>query len=121
MAENPTLWEQPGQAQKILKERNKLQQALNNYQQLKNQLADNIGLIELAEQENEADILQEAEKSLVDLQEIARKRKLESLLSGEADGNDCYLGSCRCRRYGGTGLGRIGIAHVFKMGRTAWL
>lgn len=75
MAENPTLWEQPGQAQKILKERNKLQQALNNYQQLKNQLADNIGLIELAEQENEADILQEAEKSLADLQDIARKRK----------------------------------------------
>lgn len=91
MAENPTLWEQPGQAQKILKERNKLQQALDNYQQLKNQLADNIGLIELAEQENETDILREAEKSLADLQEAARKRKLESLLSGEADGNDSYL------------------------------
>lgn len=91
MAENPTLWDQPAQAQKILKERTKLQQAIHNYQQLKNQLADIIGLMELAEQENEADILLEAEKSLADLQEVARKRKLESLLSGEADSNDCYL------------------------------
>ncbi len=36
-------------------------------------------------------IVQEAEKSLQELKEIVEKQQLESLLSGEADGNDCYL------------------------------
>ncbi len=45
----------------------------------------------LAEEENEQETLAEAESSLFDLQRQAIKLELETLLSGEADKNDCYL------------------------------
>jgi len=55
------------------------------------QLADNIGMIELAEAEEADDVAEEAEKALRALREQTAKMELESLLSGEADPNDCYL------------------------------
>jgi peptide chain release factor 2 len=52
---------------------------------------DAVGLIELAEAENDQATLAEAEAELAKVAEAAAKKQLESLLSGEADGNDCYL------------------------------
>ena len=54
-------------------------------------LDDAIGMIELAEAENDAGVLADAEKQLVDLKAEAEKRGLEALLSGEADANDAFL------------------------------
>jgi peptide chain release factor 2 len=54
-------------------------------------LDDAIGLIEMAEAENDAGVLADAEKQLVDLKAEAEKRGLEALLSGEADANDAFL------------------------------
>ena len=54
-------------------------------------LDDSIGMIELAEAENDAAVLADAEKQLVDLKAEAEKRGLEALLSGEADANDAFL------------------------------
>src|SRR4029077_15567388 len=48
-------------------------------------------LIELGEAEGDDSIVTEAETALEKLRAEAAKRELESLLSGEADGNDCYL------------------------------
>src|SRR5262249_35243153 len=44
-----------------------------------------------AEAENDQTIIAEAENALFKLRELAAQRELESLLSGEADHNDCYL------------------------------
>jgi len=54
-------------------------------------MADNLGLIELAEAEGDAAVMAEADKALAKLKEESRKKELESLLSGEVDGNDCFL------------------------------
>jgi peptide chain release factor 2 len=54
-------------------------------------LDDSIGMIELAEAENDVAVLADAEKQLVDLKAEAEKRGLEALLSGEADANDAFL------------------------------
>jgi peptide chain release factor 2 len=48
-------------------------------------------LIELGESEGDSQIVAEAEANLEKLRDEAQKRELESLLSGEADGNDAYL------------------------------
>jgi len=48
-------------------------------------------MIELAEAEGDAEVLADAEAQLHQLAERVAKKQLESLLSGEADGNDCYL------------------------------
>ena len=50
-----------------------------------------MGLIELAEAENDQTMVADGEATLNRLREEAGKRELESLLSGEADGNDAYL------------------------------
>jgi len=52
---------------------------------------DTLGLIELAEAEGDAEVLAGAEAELGQLAQRVAKKQLESLLSGEADGNDCYL------------------------------
>ena len=55
------------------------------------ELDDALELIELGEMEDDADVVAEAEASLAALKEECAKKQLESLLSGEADSNDCYL------------------------------
>ncbi|MBV9521972.1 MAG: peptide chain release factor 2 [Alphaproteobacteria bacterium] len=90
-AENPKLWEKPAEAQALLRERNRLDRAITGYRKIERELADQLGLIELAEAEGDAAIIAEAENSLAALRAEVAKRELESLLSGEADGNDCYL------------------------------
>lgn len=74
-----------------MRERTKLDQALGAYKTLASELADGVGLLEMAEAEADAALIAEAEQSLIQLQAKAAQRELESLLSGEADGNDCYL------------------------------
>ena len=74
-----------------MRERGKLDQAINGYRRIEQQLADALEMIELGEAEGEAEIVAEAEISLNALKAEVAKRELESLLSGEADGNDCYL------------------------------
>ncbi|HEV2336480.1 MAG TPA: peptide chain release factor 2, partial [Stellaceae bacterium] len=52
---------------------------------------DAVELIELGDAEGDAGIVAEAEAGLEQLRAEAERREVESLLSGEADGNDCYL------------------------------
>ena len=74
-----------------MRERTRLDSSIGAYLGVEKALNDNIELIELAESEGEADVAAEAEKALAALRDKAAKMELQSLLSGEADGNDCYL------------------------------
>ena len=58
---------------------------------IENNLSDQLGMIELAESEGDNALVADAEKSLYALKAEVARRELESLLSGELDGNDCYL------------------------------
>jgi len=74
-----------------MRERTKLEQGVSGYRELDRGLKDNIELLEMAEAEGDAAMAAEAEKALFVVRDKAAQRELESLLSGEADGNDCYL------------------------------
>jgi peptide chain release factor 2 len=74
-----------------MRERNHLEQALGGYRELEDELSDGVTLAELAESEEDAASLDEAQGLLDALKARARKQQLQSLLSGEADANDCYL------------------------------
>lgn len=54
-------------------------------------IRDNTELIEMGEAENDADVVKEAEQALHETLKEARSAQVETLLSGEADANDCYL------------------------------
>ena len=48
-------------------------------------------MIELGEMEDDGDVVSEAEANIAALANICEKKQIESLLSGEADSNDCFL------------------------------
>jgi peptide chain release factor 2 len=89
--EDPSLWNDPEAAQKMMRERQMLVDAIENYESIKRDLSDNIELIELGEMEDDAEVIKEAEGSLKALKEKAAQKELEALLDGEADGNDTFL------------------------------
>ncbi|KAF0118704.1 MAG: peptide chain release factor 2 [Rhodospirillaceae bacterium] len=85
------MWNTPAVAQKTLRERTRLEEAVGGCRALERERADILALLALAEEENEAALITEAEDQLRVLRNRAEVRKLEALLSGEADGNDCFL------------------------------
>ncbi len=74
-----------------MRERQKLDQAMSSVRALENELADSTGLIELAEAENDTAMVADAERAIAGLARRAEQLRLQSMLSGEADGNDAYL------------------------------
>ena len=74
-----------------MKERTYLQDRLTKYEYLELEIADTVSLIELAEAENDNNFIKEGKSKLEELYNIIKKIELETLLSGEADRNDCYL------------------------------
>ncbi|MBM3568925.1 MAG: peptide chain release factor 2 [Alphaproteobacteria bacterium] len=90
-AEDPKLWDKPQVAQKLMRERTRLTESIAAFGALEARLADSTGLVELAEAENEPEVLADAERQIGELRAEARSKALAALLSGEADGNDAYL------------------------------
>jgi len=74
-----------------MRERTHLSDAVAAFRALERELDDAVTLAELGEAEGDNASVDEAQRNLADLKERAAKRELESLLSGEADMNDCYL------------------------------
>jgi len=74
-----------------MRERNRLDRAISTCRALENELNDSVGLIEMAEAEGDKAMVADAEATLAGLRSRAEAMKLESMLSGEADGNDAYL------------------------------
>jgi len=91
LAEDPTLWDKAEEAQKVMRERTQLENSIGGVKAIEQELADSLELIELGEMEGDQTVVADAEAAIKRLREEARKRELESLLSGEADANDCYL------------------------------
>ncbi|MFN4153293.1 MAG: peptide chain release factor 2 [Paracoccaceae bacterium] len=91
MIEDPNLWNDPAKAQKLMKERQALMEAISTYEMIDGGLRDNVELIEMGEAEGDAEIVTEAENALRDLTRLAAAKELEALLDGEADSNDTFL------------------------------
>ena len=91
LSENPSFWDNPQKAQKLMQERSRLEAAFENIVNLSKDLIDNVELAELAEIDNDQELLDAAAAALMSVKEKAAKAELEALLSGEADANDCFV------------------------------
>ncbi|MBP7001476.1 peptide chain release factor 2 [Amaricoccus sp.] len=91
MTEDPKLWDDPARAQKLMRDRQTLADAVAGYRGLAQDLADHVELIELGEAEGDAAVVADAEAALKALRERAAQKEIEALLDGEADGNDTFL------------------------------
>jgi peptide chain release factor 2 len=91
LIEDPTLWNDPARAQKLMRERQALMDAIATHDGIERDLRDNLELIEMGEAEGDAEIVAEAEAALKALAAKAAEKELEALLDGEADGNDTFV------------------------------
>ena len=74
-----------------MRERTQLEDGLKSIDDLTRELEDNIELLEMGDAEGDDDIVAEAEAALESAHKRAAKAELQTLLSGEADANGCYL------------------------------
>ena len=91
MSEDPDLWNDPAKAQKLMRDRQSLVDAMDTYKALAQELSDNVEFIELGEMEEDQDVINEAEAAITKLKKRADQKELEALLNGEADSNDTFL------------------------------
>ena len=89
--EDPNLWDDPEAAQKLMRERQMLVDAMETHASIQRDLTDHMELIELGEMEDDTEVVSDAEAALKALAEKAAQKELEALLDGEADSNDTFL------------------------------
>ena len=89
--EDPDLWNDPENAQKLMRERQSLIDAVEGHDNMQTELNDSIELIELGEMEDDQDVIKDAEAAIEGLVKTAAAKELEALLNGEADANDTFL------------------------------
>ena len=91
IAEDPTLWDNKEKAQKILKEKSLVEEKLNKFNNLKNLLNNNLSYLELAEIENDSQLLNDVESNLNSLKKLSDNFEIECLFSAENDINNCFV------------------------------
>ena len=74
-----------------MRERNQLAGQVDGVLKLQADVRDTLELIELAEGEGDSAMVADGGATLQALADDAKRREIESLLSGEADANDCYI------------------------------
>ncbi|MGI8705375.1 MAG: peptide chain release factor 2 [Sphingomicrobium sp.] len=89
--EDPQLWDDPKQAQEVMRERQRLEAAIGATKAIDRELGDTVELMELAESEGDMALVDDAIKSLAALAERAERDKVAALLAGEADANNTYV------------------------------
>lgn len=90
-SEDPELWNNKLEAQKILKEKSLLDEKLNQFLAIENGLKDNREYFDLAKSEADAQLLSDIEKNLLELKKKSDAFEIECLFSGENDANNCFL------------------------------
>jgi peptide chain release factor 2 len=89
--EDQALWNDPKAAQEVMRERRRLEEAIAATRAIRQELDDNVELLEMAEAEGDEAMEADAVASLADLAERAERDKVTALLAGEADANDAYI------------------------------
>jgi peptide chain release factor 2 len=89
--EDQSLWNDPKQAQEVMRERRRLDEAIGATRAIERELDDTVELLEMSEAEGDDALAAEAIASLAELAERAELDKVKALLAGEADANDTYV------------------------------
>ena len=89
--EDSSLWDDPRAAQEVMRERRRLEEAINATRAIERELTDTVELLELAETEGDDALADDAVRSLGELAARAERDKVAALLAGEADANNSYI------------------------------
>ena len=89
--EDPKLWDNPKEAEAVMRERRRLEGAVGTVNDISTQMADAIEFVELGEMEGDEATVDEGLAALAALAARADADKVQALLAGEADANDTYI------------------------------
>ena len=89
--EDPKLWDDPKQAEAVMRERRRLEASIGTVNQIGQEMADAVEFIELGEAEGDDAIVAEGLETLSQLAARADADKVQALLAGEADANNAFL------------------------------
>ena len=92
-SQSPDFWNDSDAAQKTMADLALKKDDLEDYNKLKDGIADNIDMLDLVElsEDSELKTIEEVEISLKKLDKLAQAMKLKTQLSGEYDKNNAYL------------------------------
>ena len=91
LIEDPNFWNNASKAQLIMRDKKNLEKTIEVVRSTETEKNSLVELINLAEEESDQDFIEEAAIQLNELVKKCDKLQLESLLSGEADSNNCYI------------------------------
>ena len=89
--EDPALWNNPKDAEAVMRERRRLEAAIGTVRGIGQEMADAIEFVELGEAEDDQATIDEGLATLAALATRADADKVQALLAGEADGLDTYI------------------------------
>ena len=89
--EDPKLWDNPRQAEAVMRERRRLESAIGTVNEISSEMSDAIEFVDLGEMEGDEAVVDEGLSTLERLAVRADADKVQALLAGEADANDTYL------------------------------
>ena len=86
-----SFWEDPKSARALMRERQGLENFLQQYSEIEKKLDESIALIQLGIQEKEQEVVEEAENDLFQLRQDVFNAERSALMDGETDSNDTFL------------------------------
>lgn len=90
-SQDPELWNDQPKAQKVLREKSKIESKLGKFEKLSSEYQDNVELLSMAESEKDETAVKETEKAIYNLEKEIKKFEIEALLTGEADSNNAFI------------------------------
>jgi len=84
-------WENPEKARNISTKANHIESKINKYEDIKEKIEDIEILVQLSEEEDDSSQINELKNMIEDLDIKIEEFRLETLLSGEYDSNNCIL------------------------------
>ena len=91
LVETQNFWDNAIKAQLIMKEKKQLEKIIDQVKSVQIEKDNLFELIQLAEEEKDFVLIEETIEQIENLSKICNKLQLESLLSGEADSNNCFI------------------------------
>jgi peptide chain release factor 2 len=86
-SEDTTLWDNPAEAQKVMRQLARVRRDVESWQQLQERIADARDLVEL----DDEDLFSDLQQELVKLEAEVDRRETQALLSGPFDSDDAIL------------------------------
>ncbi|MFV8833868.1 peptide chain release factor 2 [Aquisalimonas sp.] len=91
LLEDPTIWNNPEEAQNLNRERSRLQDVVNRLEELDSGLADVDELLDMAQEEGDEDTITSVEKDLKAFEQTVQALEFQRMFSGEMDESNAFL------------------------------